>query len=293
MNVFVFPGQGAQYEGMANSLEVEKNSFLPYFEKASNIVGKDLLEIMTNGDAQALKQTDVTQPSLFVHSVLSYFKHKGEHTIDAVAGHSLGEFSALVAAGVLDFEQGIALVHQRATAMQKACEEADGTMAAIIGMEDQMVEELCAATGGAVVPANYNCPGQLVVSGTESGIEAIIAKAKEAGARMAIKLEVGGAFHSPLMKSAENELANAINATEFNKATYAVYQNVDGLPYKEVDELKSNLIKQLTSPVRWTQTMQNLEKDGLSHQYELGGNGKVLTGLLKRYNRKIASSSLN
>lgn len=277
---FVFPGQGSQFVGMAQDIIQEHSLAKEYLDQANDILAFDLGDIMLNGPEEKLLQTSVTQPAIFVHSVLAAITQE-EFKPEAVAGHSLGEFSALVAAGVLSFEDGLRLVQARANAMQKACDEQESGMAAIIGLDDDKVEEICGQIDELVVPANYNTSGQVVISGTVAGIEAAIAAFQEAGARMAIKLKVNGAFHSPLMKSAEVELAAKIEETSFREAVCPIYQNVVAAPVIEVEEIKANLIKQLTAPVRWTQTIKRMKADGFESFEELGP-GKVLSGLIRK-----------
>lgn len=250
------------------------------FEQANDILGFRITDIMFNGSAEELKETKVTQPAIFLHSVI-LAKSLDEFNPDMVAGHSLGEFSALVANGALSFEDGLRLVAQRAMAMQKACEINPSTMAAILGLDDPIVEKICDEINEVVVPANYNCPGQLVISGSKNGIEIACDKMKEAGAKRALPLQVGGAFHSPLMEPARKELADAIEKTRFNNPTCPVYQNVNALPSTDVEEIKRNLIDQLTAPVRWTQTVQNMVRDGADLFVECGP-GKVLQGLVRK-----------
>jgi [acyl-carrier-protein] S-malonyltransferase len=281
MKAFVFPGQGAQFVGMG--LELYKNSPVAkkLFEKANEILDFAITDIMFNGTEEALKQTKVTQPAVFLHSVISAVVLDTDFQPDMTAGHSLGEFSALVAAKSLSFEDGLKLVAARATAMQKACEANPSTMAAIIGLADEKVEEICAEISGVVVPANYNCPNQLVISGAFDAVEAACEKLKAAGAKRALLLQVGGGFHSPCMQPAKDELEKAILNTNFNEPICAVYQNVDAKPHKNPVEIQNNLIAQLTSPVRWTQSVQNMAADGATHFSELGP-GNVLQGLIKK-----------
>ena len=285
MKAFVFPGQGAQYPGMGKDLYENSAEAKALFEKANDILGFDITKIMFEGDVEDLKQTKVTQPAIFLHSVL-LAKTLKDFAPDMVAGHSLGEFSALVANGTLTFEDGLKLVSQRATAMQKACEMAPSTMAAIVGLEDDIVEEVCASIDDVVVPANYNCPGQLVISGSEAGIDKACALLTEKGAKRALKLVVGGAFHSPFMEPAREELAAAIEATAFNKPLCPVYQNVDAQPVTDPEVIKENLIAQLTAPVKWTQIVQNMIADGATSFTEIGP-GKVLQGLVKKVDRNM------
>ena len=277
---FVFPGQGSQFVGMAKDILDEHSVAKKYLQQAEDILGFDLANLMFNGPEDKLLQTSVTQPAIFVHSVLAALTYK-DFKPDAVAGHSLGEFSALVAAGVLSFEDGLRLVQARANAMQKACDEQESGMAAIIGLDDEKVEEVCSEIDTLVVPANYNTSGQVVISGTMDGIEKAIAAFQEAGARMAIKLKVNGAFHSPLMKSAEDELAAKIEETNFHAPICPIYQNVVATAVTDVEEIKTNLIKQLTAPVRWTQTIKQMKTDGFESFEELGP-GKVLSGLIRK-----------
>jgi [acyl-carrier-protein] S-malonyltransferase len=290
MKAFVFPGQGAQYIGMGKDLYESSSEAKDMFEKANKILGFDITKIMFEGEEEDLRQTKVTQPAIFLHSVILAKVLGDKFTPEVVAGHSLGEFSALVAAGALSFEDGLKLVSKRAMAMQKACEVEPSTMAAIVGMEDEAVENVVNNIEEIVVPANYNCPGQLVISGSIAGIDKAIEQLTAAGARRAMKLNVGGAFHSPLMAPAKEELAEAIAKTKFNDPICPIYQNVTGQAVKSADIIKENLISQLTSPVRWTQTMKNMIADGLSEYTEVGP-GKVLQGLLKKVDRKIPTSS--
>ena len=279
MKAYVFPGQGAQFVGMGKDLYESNEQARELFEKANEILGFRITDIMFEGTAEDLKQTKVTQPAVFLHSVISAIVLGVEP--EMVAGHSLGEFSALVVAKALSFEDGLRLVAARAMAMQKACELNPSGMAAVLGLPDEKVEEVCAQIDGVVVPANYNCPGQLVISGANEAIDAACEKMKEAGAKRALKLPVGGAFHSPLMEPARIELEAAIRATTYNKPICPVYQNIDAKPYTDPEELKRNSIAQLTSPVRWTQTVQNMVADGASSFRELGP-GNVLQGLIKK-----------
>ncbi len=289
MKAYVFPGQGAQFVGMGKDLYDNYPLAKELFEKANEILGFRITDLMFDGTEEDLKQTKVTQPAIFLHSVI-LAKTLDDFKPEMVAGHSLGEFSALVANGALSFEDGLKLVYQRAMAMQKACEVEQSTMAAIIGLEDKVVENVCEAIDEVVVPANYNCPGQLVISGSMKGIDIACEKLKEAGAKRALPLKVGGAFHSPLMEPARVELAEAINSTNFNAPICPVYQNVDAKPYTDPAKIKENLIKQLTSPVKWTQIMQNMIADGMTSYTEVGP-GTVLQGLLKKVDRKIPAQS--
>lgn len=290
MKAYVFPGQGAQFVGMGKDLYDNVPMAKEMFEKANGILGFRITDIMFSGTDEELKQTKVTQPAIFLHSVILAKALGSDFKPDMVAGHSLGEFSALVAAGALGFEDGLTLVSKRATAMQKACEQNPSTMAAILGLADETVEEICASIDGVVVPANYNCPGQLVISGSNEAVEAACAKLTEAGAKRALKLNVGGAFHSPLMEPARVELKAAIKAAPFAAPVCPVYQNVDAKPYTDPEKIKANLIAQLTAPVRWTQIVQNMIADGADTFVELGP-GNVLQGLVKKVNREISAES--
>lgn len=276
---YVFPGQGAQYTGMGKDLYDNNAEVRAMMERANEILGFRLTDIMFEGSAEELKQTKVTQPAVFLHSV-AMAKALGVEP-SAVAGHSLGEFSALVVAGALSFEEGLRLVSKRAQAMQACCEAVPGTMAAVLSLTDEQVEAVCEATEGVVVAANYNCPGQLVISGEKSAVEAACVKAKEAGARRALVLPVGGAFHSPLMEPAREELERAIAETQFVTPTCPIYQNVDAEPHTDPEEIKQNLIAQLTAPVRWTQIVRRMVNDGVDQITELGP-GTVLQGLVKK-----------
>ncbi len=278
-HAYVFPGQGAQFSGMGKDLYDNNDKAKALFDKANEILGFNITDIMFSGTADELKQTKVTQPAVFLHSVI--LANVLEIKPDAVAGHSLGEFSALVAAGALSFEDGLRLVAKRAMAMQKCCEQQPGGMAAILGLEDAVVEQVCAETDGVVVAANYNCTGQLVISGADEAVDAACAKLKEAGARRALRLPVGGAFHSPLMEAARAELEQAIAEVEFHTPVCPIYQNVDAQPQSDPEQIKANLIAQLTAPVRWTQIAKNMIADGLTAFTELGP-GNVLQGLIKK-----------
>lgn len=290
MKAYVFPGQGAQFIGMGKDLYESSAVAKELFEKANEILGFDIQSIMFNGTDEELKQTKVTQPAIFLHSVI-LAKVMGERfQPDMVAGHSLGEFSALVANGVLTFEDGLKLVSQRALAMQDACEAEPSTMAAILGLEDDKVEAVCNEIDEIVVPANYNCPGQLVISGSKEGIEKACEKAKEAGAIRALPLTVGGAFHSPLMEPARERLEAAIESTPFTQEKCPIYQNVSAEAVTDIEEIKKNLIAQLTAPVKWTQIMVKMIEDGCDEVVEVGP-GKVLQGLFKKVDRKFATSS--
>jgi [acyl-carrier-protein] S-malonyltransferase len=290
MKAYVFPGQGAQFTGMGKDLYDHNPLAKEMFHTANEILGFDITKIMFEGTEDELKQTKVTQPAIFLHSTILATCLGDQFNPDMVAGHSLGEFSALVANKTLQFEDGIKLVYQRALAMQKACEVEPSTMAAILGLEDNVVEEICAAIDGVVVPANYNCPGQLVISGSFPAVEKACAKLTEAGAKRALILQVGGAFHSPLMEPAREELAAAIKATNFNQPICPVYQNVTASGVTNPDEIKANLVAQLTAPVRWTQTMHKMIEDGASEVIEVGP-GKVLQGLFKKVDRAFPCSS--
>lgn len=280
MKAFVFPGQGAQFSGMGKDLYSSHSKAKELFEIANDVLGFRITDIMFEGSAEELKQTKVTQPAIFIHSVI-LSKCIEEFNPQMVAGHSLGEFSALTAAGSLSFEDGLKLVYQRAMAMQKACELEPSTMAAILGLEDGRVEEICSATPGVVVPANYNCNGQLVISGSVDSVTKACEELKAAGAKRALILAVGGAFHSPLMEPARQELATAIENTEILAPVCPIYQNVDALPHSNPIEIKKNLIDQLTAPVRWRQTVENMFADGGREFVELGP-GNVLQGLIKK-----------
>jgi len=292
MKAYVFPGQSAQFEGMGKDLYESSELAKELFEKANEILGYRISDVMFEGSAEDLKQTKITQPAVFLHSIIKAKMAGDDFKPDAVAGHSLGEFSALVACGAMNFEDGLNLVKQRAMAMQKACEATPSTMAAIVGLDDEVIEKICDEIDDIVVPANYNSPGQLVISGSISGIETACEKLKEAGAKRAIVLQVGGAFHSPLMQPALKELGDAIENTEIKIPICPIYQNVNALPEKDPEMIKYNLIAQLTSPVRWTQTVQNMAKDGVNKCVEVGGNGKVLRGLIRRIDRSIESEAL-
>jgi [acyl-carrier-protein] S-malonyltransferase len=288
---YVFPGQGAQFEGMGKDLYEGSETARTLMEMANDILGYRLTDVMFGGSAEDLRQTKITQPALFVHGVLKARLAGDEFQPDAVAGHSLGEFSALTASGALSFDDGLRLVQQRALAMQKACEAVEGTMAAVLGLADDVVEEICAQVDDVVVPANYNCPGQLVISGSRRGVEAAAEKCIAAGGK-ATMLSVGGAFHSPLMQPAQEELEAAIAATPFRSPLCPVYQNVHALPETDPERIKENLINQLTAPVRWTQTMQHFIRDGFTQMIEAGGSGRVLQGMMKRLDRGFSTSAL-
>lgn len=291
MKAFVFPGQGAQFPGMGKDLYDNSAEAKALFEKANDILGFNITNTMFEGEVEDLKQTKVTQPAIFLHSVL-LAKTLKDFAPDMVAGHSLGEFSALVANGTLNFEDGLKLVSQRAMAMQKACEIEPSTMAAIVGLGDDIVESVCSEIDDVVVPANYNCPGQLVISGSVAGIDKACEMLTEKGAKRAIKLVVGGAFHSPFMEPAREELAAAIEATAFKNPICPVYQNVDAQPVSDPSVIKENLILQLTAPVKWTQIVQNMISGGATSFTEVGP-GKVLQGLVKKVDRKMETIGVN
>ena len=291
MKALVFPGQGAQFVGMGKALYDSHPEIKSLMDSANEILGFDILNIMFNGTDEDLKQTSVTQPAIFIHSVA---KARSMDITDAkmVAGHSLGEFSALVVSGVLSFEDGLRLVSERAKAMQEACNANAGAMAAILGLSDEKVEEICSSVEGVVVPANYNCPGQLVISGEAKAVEEACAKMKEAGAKRALLLPVNGAFHSPLMQPAQERLAKAIHKTEFKNAEIPVYQNVTTTAVTDAEEIKKNLIAQLTGSVKWTQSVQNMIKDGASLFVEIGP-GKALQGMIKKIDASVEVSSVD
>jgi [acyl-carrier-protein] S-malonyltransferase len=290
MKAYVFPGQGSQFVGMGKELYEGSELAKEMFEKANEILGFRITDIMFDGEAEDLKQTKVTQPAIFLHSVILAKTLDDDFKPDMVAGHSLGEFSALVANGTLNFEDALRLVSARALAMQKACEVVPSTMAAILSLDDAVVESICGEIDGVVVPANYNCPGQLVISGTVSAINEACEKLTAAGARRALVLPVGGAFHSPLMEPAKEELEAAINATSFNTPICPIFQNVPADAVTDPEVIKSNLIAQLTAPVRWTQTMEKMLENGASSVTEVGP-GKVLQGLFKKVNRQLETAS--
>lgn len=292
MKAYIFPGQGAQFPGMGKDLFEKSKTAYELYNIANEILGFKISDIMFNGSAEDLKQTSVTQPAIFLHSVILAISKGNEISPKMVAGHSLGEFSALVVNKSISFEDGLKLVSIRANAMQKACENNPGTMAAVLALDDDIVENVCKEINGIVVAANYNCPGQLVISGELKSIESACEKLKQIGARRALVLPVGGAFHSPLMEEAKKELEDAISKTIFSNPICPIYQNVNGLPFSSENEIKENLISQLTSPVRWTQSINKMINDGANEFIEVGP-GKVLQGLVKKINRDIASSSLN
>jgi [acyl-carrier-protein] S-malonyltransferase len=290
MKAYVFPGQGAQYPGMGHDLYNKSLLAKEMFEKADLLLGFSITNLMFNGTDEDLKQTRVTQPAIFLHSTILAAHLAGSFQPEMVAGHSLGEFSALAASKALSFEEGLILVSKRAYAMQKACEATLSSMAAIIGLDDNIVEETCAEINEMVVPANYNCPRQIVISGSAVGVEKAMELLKAKGAKMVVKLAVGGAFHSPLMEPARIELEEAIHNTNFNKPVCPIYQNITGRKSSEPAEIKANLIAQLTSPVRWTQTIRNMISDGAESFTEVGP-GKVLQGLIKKINRDSVTDS--
>lgn len=291
MKAYVFPGQGAQFVGMGKDLYDNNPEARAMFEKANEVLGFRITDLMFEGTEEDLKQTSVTQPAIFLHSVILAKSLGDEFKPDMVAGHSLGEFSALVAAGALSFEEGLKLVSKRAHAMQKACDIKPSTMAAVLALPDEKVAELCEEVDDIVAPANYNCPGQVVISGTMEGIDAACEKMLAAGAKRALKLKVGGAFHSPLMAPAQEELAEAIEVADFKTPVCPVYQNVDGKPHTDPAEIKANLIKQLTAPVRWTQDVESMVKDGADEFIELGP-GSVLQGLVKKIAKGVVTSGM-
>jgi [acyl-carrier-protein] S-malonyltransferase len=292
MHAYIFPGQGAQFPGMGLDLFEKSPLAQEYFNKANEILGFSITDIMFEGSAEDLKQTKVTQPAIFLHSVILAKTLDDDFKPDMVAGHSLGEFSALVANGVLDFESALRLVSHRASAMQKACEIQPSTMAAVIGLEDKIVEEVCNQSEGIIVAANYNCPGQLVISGDIKTIDHACETLKENGARMAMVLPVGGAFHSPLMEPAREELAAAIEATTFNEPICTIYQNVTAKAVNNALDIKKNLIAQLTAPVKWTQTIQQMISDGATEFTEIGP-GKVLQGLMRKIDRSVTTNGVS
>ena len=288
MKAYVFPGQGAQFPGMGKDLYENNTNAKSLFEQANDILGFRITDIMFSGTPDDLKQTKVTQPAVFLHSVISAIVMGNEFVPQMVAGHSLGEFSALVASKALSFEDGLKLVYARAMAMQKACELNPSVMAAVLGLKDEIIEDICSKINGVVVPANYNCPGQLYISGSNEAIDEACVKLKEAGAKRALKLPVGGAFHSPLMEPAKVELEEAIKKTIYKEPICPIYQNIDARPHANPAEIKANSIAQLTGPVRWTQTIQNMIADGADYFKELGP-GTVLQGLIKKINSEVVA----
>ncbi len=292
MIAYVFPGQASQFVGMGKDFYENSSLAKNIFDRANEILGFKITEVMFEGTLEDLKQTRVTQPAVFLHSYISFVVNGKKYSPDVVAGHSLGEFTALAANETLAFEECLNLVQVRANAMQKACEAHPSTMAAILGLEDNVVKEICENIDEIVIPANYNCPGQLVISGSLKGIEKAIEKLKENGARRAITLQVGGAFHSPFMEPAREELAKAISTADFATPKLPIYQNVTGKSEMDPEKIKDNLIKQLTSPVLWTQTMQNMIEDGVKQFIEVGGNGKTLVNFVRRVDRSIPTDAI-
>lgn len=289
MKAFVFPGQGAQFPGMGKDLLEHYPHLQSRFDTAKELLGFDIQQIMFEGTKEELLQTRVTQPAIFLHAVLHAEALGDDFQPQGVAGHSLGEFSALTAAGALSFSDGLQLVAKRAEAMQKACENSQGTMAAILGLEDEVVEKICAQVSGIVIPANYNCPGQLVISGAQEAVEEACEELKNKGAKRALLLPVSGAFHSPLMETARQSLASAIEHTDFQSPICPIYQNVDAQAYTDTDKIQQNLIEQLTAPVRWTQIVHQMAADGYTSFVELGP-GKVLQGLIRKIDRNVEVS---
>jgi len=292
MNAFVFPGQGSQFLGMGADLYSSSQKAQQIFEDANEILGFKITDIMFGEDQEALKQTNITQPAIYIHSMVIALIANKFFKPNSVAGHSLGEFTALAAANYISFEDGLRLVQKRAIAMQEACEKNESSMAAIVGLEDKIVEDVCLQSNETLVAANFNCPGQIVISGTINAVKIACNKLTELGARRALVLPVRGAFHSPLMKSAEESLSKAINNIQFKEGTCPIYQNITGMPYTDIEKIKQNLVNQLTSPVKWTQTMENMKLNGLKSITEVGP-GKVLQGLFKRISRDLETKSLH
>lgn len=290
MKAFVFPGQASQFPGMGKNIYDQYSNSHAYFEKANDILGFNLTELMFLGTASDLKETAVTQPAVFLYSYLAFLMNENKPTPGTMAGHSLGEITALVASRVLSYEEGLGLVKHRAEAMQKACEVEDSTMAAVLGLSENEVRKVCANIDEDVVPANYNCPGQIVISGSRKGIDQAIQELKNTGAKRALPIAVGGAFHSKFMKPAEDQLMDSINDISFSKPICPIYQNVDAKPHTDPKQIKENLILQLTSPVLWTQTMENMITDGVDEFIECGG--KVLSGFVKRVDRRFPTRQL-
>jgi len=291
MKAALFPGQGSQFIGMAKDLYTDNQQAKSIIERANEILGFRISDIMFDGPEEELKQTNITQPAIFIHSMAALKSVESEVFYDVVAGHSLGEFSALVANDCLSFEDGLLLVQARANAMQDACEKVEGTMAAILGLENEVVENICDNIEDIVKAANYNCPGQIVISGSVAGVQKAVESAKEKGARRALILNVRGAFHSELMKPAEEQLSQKIESTAFKIPKFPIYQNVNAQKEMDPKAIKENLIKQLTAPVKWTQIMERMIEDGLTSLYEFGGNGKTISGFMRRVNREITSES--
>lgn len=292
MNAFVFPGQGSQHLGMGADMYNSNQKAQQIFEDANEILGFKITDIMFGEDQEALKQTNITQPAIYIHSMVTALIANKFFKPDAVAGHSLGEFTALAAANYISFEDGLTLVQKRAVAMQEACEKNESSMAAIVGLEDKIVEDVCLESKETLVAANYNCPGQIVISGTINAVNLACTKLTELGARRALVLPVRGAFHSPLMKSAEESLSKAINSIQFKEGTCPIYQNITGMPYTDIEKIKQNLVNQLTNSVKWTQTMENMKLNGLTSVTEVGP-GKVIQGLFKRISRDLETKSLH